>query len=211
MFYFLLSSVFHCIPIRTNWQQQCDGVVAGGGLDTLSLLLSPVQLHSSSRGLSTLLQGPSMVAAEGQQCVSLSPLRFSLLEYEFKTATQLPSYCAPTIILSCTRAGDCHTVYTAAPAILLTVCQLTAQKYIQQSIDPACRTWSKAGLMFLTFFLIPWIQFPEDERTSHYLTSHSFILMPDLNRWAFRQLHCTFKALPNTAACTDIWKGRGEN
>lgn len=42
-------------------------------VDTPSLLLSPEQLHSSSGGLSTLLQGPSVVAAEGHQCVSLFP------------------------------------------------------------------------------------------------------------------------------------------
>lgn len=69
-------------------------------VDTPSLLLSPEQLHSSSGGLSTLLQGPSTVAAEGQQCVSLSPLRLSLLEYAFKTAAWLPSYCAPSVIHS---------------------------------------------------------------------------------------------------------------
>lgn len=71
--FFPVIKCFFCVctqfPIRTHRQPQRDGVVAAGRVtcvDTLSLLLSPEQLHSSSGGLSTLLRGLSIVAAEGQ-------------------------------------------------------------------------------------------------------------------------------------------------
>lgn len=75
-FFFLLSRAQFPGPTDSSgvmewWQRQArrgEGRVTC--VDTLSLLLSPVRLHFSSGGLSTLLQGPSTVAAEGQQCVS---------------------------------------------------------------------------------------------------------------------------------------------
>lgn len=99
------------------------------------LAVEPWAAPLNSGGLSTLLQGPSMVAARGQRCVSLSPLTFSPLEYGFKTATRLPCYCAPTIIHSWTGV----TVYTLPPAVLLTILALceTVQKHIQYNIHPA--------------------------------------------------------------------------
>lgn len=90
-------------PVRTWWSGGRGRVTC---VDTLSLLLSPEQLHSSSGGLSALLRGPSTVAAEGQPCVTLSLPAGIRIQNSNMVAKLLCSHCNTQLI--CNIYGPSH-------------------------------------------------------------------------------------------------------